>query len=109
MRENTRKIATQLCISAAFLWIGVKYLLPLCLPFLLGAGLAIAAEPGTDVLHRRLKLSRSIAGAISVSVVFLLGGALTDIVSQVRWAAGRAGPRHWLPHCSLSSDSLGPR
>ena len=76
MRENTRKIATQLCISAAFLWIGVKYLLPLCLPFLLGAGLAIAAEPGTDVLHRRLKLSRSIAGAISVSVVFLLGGAL---------------------------------
>lgn len=33
-----------------------------------------------------------------VLMEFLQGGALTDIVSQVRWAAGRAGPWHWLPH-----------
>lgn len=33
-----------------------------------------------------------------VLMEFLQGGALTDIVSQVRWAAGRVGPRHWLPH-----------
>lgn len=76
MRENIRKTAVHLCFFAVFLWIGVKYLLPLCLPFLLGAGLALAAEPGTYVLHRRLKLPRNLAGTISVSVVFLLGGAL---------------------------------
>lgn len=28
-----------------------------------------------------------------VLMEFLQGGALTDIVSQVRWASGRAGPR----------------
>lgn len=33
-----------------------------------------------------------------VLMEFLQGGALTDIVSQVRWAAGRVGPQHWLPH-----------
>lgn len=27
-----------------------------------------------------------------VLMEFLQGGALTDIISQVRWAAGRAGP-----------------
>lgn len=76
MCENTRKKTVYFSVLLVFLWIGVKYLLPLCLPFFLGAGLAIAAEPGTDVLNRRLKIPRGIAGAICVSIVFLLGTTL---------------------------------
>lgn len=35
-----------------------------------------------------------------VLMEFLQGGALTDIISQVRWAAGRPGPCRRLPlHC----------
>lgn len=33
-----------------------------------------------------------------VLMEFLQGGALTDIISQVRWAAGGRGPWRWLPH-----------
>lgn len=32
-----------------------------------------------------------------VLMEFLQGGALTDIISQVRWAAGGRGPWRWLP------------
>lgn len=32
-----------------------------------------------------------------VLMEFLQGGALTDIISQVRWAAGGLGPKCWLP------------
>lgn len=32
-----------------------------------------------------------------VLMEFLQGGALTDIISQVRWAAGGLGPECWLP------------
>lgn len=45
-----------------------------------------------------------------VLMEFLQGGALTDIISQVRWAAGGRGPKCWLPHhCpGRVSGSLGP-
>ena len=40
------------------LWVGLKYLLPISTPFVLGAGLALAAEPGLAVeavtLERRM-------------------------------------------------------
>lgn len=32
-----------------------------------------------------------------VLMEFLQGGALTDIISQVRWAAGGLGPKCWRP------------
>ena len=47
-----------------------RFLLPLLLPFLLGAGLALLAEPMTAFLCRRLRLGRGIASAVSVSVAF---------------------------------------
>ena len=47
-----------------------RYLLPLVLPFLLGAGLAVAAEPLVGVLCHRLKLKRPLATAIGVSMAF---------------------------------------
>ena len=61
-------------ISLAALFAGVivlfRYFLPLVLPFLLGAGLAVAAEPLVGVLCHRLKLKRPFATAIGVSMAF---------------------------------------
>lgn len=52
------------------LWLGVKYLLPLLLPFLLGAGLALLAEPMVRLFSQRFRLPRGIAAAIGVSMAF---------------------------------------
>lgn len=61
-------------IFVAALFAGVvlffRYLLPLVLPFLLGAILAVSAEPLVSVLCRRLKLKRPIATALGVSMAF---------------------------------------
>ena len=46
------------CITLAFVflgvWLGGKYLLPLAMPFLLGSGLALMAEPAVGFLSRKL-------------------------------------------------------
>ena len=49
-----------------------RYLLPIFLPFALGAGLAIAAEPVVRFFSQRLRLKRSLATAIGITLVFLL-------------------------------------
>jgi len=53
-------------------WVTVRFFLPLALPFLLGGGLALAAEPMVGFLHRRLKLRRGAAAGIGVSAAFCL-------------------------------------
>lgn len=53
------------------IWLFIRYLLPVALPFLLGAGLALAAEPLTRLLCGRVRLPRSAAAGISVTAVFL--------------------------------------
>ena len=50
--------------------LGARYLLPLLMPFALGAGLALAAEPLVSLLGRRLP--RTAAAGIGVSVTFTL-------------------------------------
>ena len=55
----------------------VKYLLPLFLPFLLGAALAMAAEPLVAFLSQRLKLRRAFAAGIGISAAF---GLLSSLV-----------------------------
>lgn len=47
-----------------------RFLLPILLPFLLGTGLALLAEPMTALLSRRLRLTRTVASALSVTVAF---------------------------------------
>ena len=102
-------------ISAAFLilFLAVRYLLPLFLPFLLGAALALAAEPVVHFLSARLRIKRWIASGIGVSMAFsflvllllLLGAFLLREVRQLAGAlpelerALRAGMNtadHWL-------------
>jgi sporulation integral membrane protein YtvI len=51
-------------------WLALKYVLPLAMPFLLGLGLALAAEPLVGLLSKGLK--RGFAAAIGVSTTLLL-------------------------------------
>lgn len=61
-----------LLISCLGLWLVSRYLLPILLPFLLAAGLALAAEPPVRILHQRLKLPRGVASGIGVVITLLL-------------------------------------
>lgn len=69
VRPSVRKF---LILFSAFLgiWLALRYLLPVCLPFLLGGGLAVAAEPLVHFLCQKLRLKRGIAAGIGISIGF---------------------------------------
>lgn len=69
MRSLFPNILTALGILLG-LWLGVRYLLPLVLPFLLGAGLALTAEPMVGFFARRFRIPRGAAAGIGVSMAF---------------------------------------
>lgn len=51
-------------------WLGLRYLLPLCLPFLLGTLLALLAEPVVRFFCGRLHFPRGLAAGIGVTAAF---------------------------------------
>lgn len=71
MRPGIKKFLFALACAAA-IWLGVRYLLPILMPFALGALLAMAAEPGVRFLSGRLHLPRPAAAGVGVSAVFLV-------------------------------------
>jgi len=107
-------------ILAIFLlaWLGLRYVLPLLLPFLLGLLIALAAEPAVRFATSRMKLSRPLAAGLAVTLTLLgalsvmtligalavkelanLAGALPDVQQTVEqglfllqdWLVGLAG------------------
>lgn len=62
-------------LSAAAFILGIRYLLPLLLPFLLGGALALMAEPMVSLLTVRCRMPRAAATGISVtgSILVLFG------------------------------------
>ena len=64
-------------------WIGLTLFLPAFLPFLLGFGLALAAEPVVKPLNRQLCLPRSLAAFLGVTAVFLFLSMLILLVCGV--------------------------
>ena len=54
------------------LWLSGKFLLPFLFPFLLGTGLALAAEPVVSLGISRLHLKRGAAAGIGVSLTLIL-------------------------------------
>lgn len=72
MSRQTIQSVVFLVLTALGVWLFMGYLLPIGLPFLLGVGLALAAEPATKLLSGKLGLPRGGATALSVSAVFLL-------------------------------------
>lgn len=69
MRLNTKRFFSLIWFLIAA-WLGIRYLLPVLMPFLLGAGMAVLAEPGVGFLSRRLRLPRTLAAGIGVGLVF---------------------------------------
>lgn len=69
MRPIAKKIWIILVIFLTFR-ISVRYILPLFFPFLLGTGLALAAEPAVRLLTGKLWLPRGAAAGIGVSAAF---------------------------------------
>lgn len=59
--------------SILALWLGVRYLLPFFLPFLLGALVALAAEPLVKLGSRKLPRALSAGLGVSVTLTLLLG------------------------------------
>lgn len=98
-------------------WLGVKYLFPIFLPFILALAFALLAEPGVKFLHEKLHLPRAAASGISVTfgfvmifvLVWLLGAAayrelaalasgmpaffarISDLTVQIRGYRGAGG------------------
>lgn len=65
------------------LWLGVQYILPLVLPFLVGLALALAAEPAVAVAQNRLKLRRCIAAGLGVTATLLLFAILVTLLGAL--------------------------
>lgn len=80
MYKKLTQAALILALSIVFLWLSITYLLPVSLPFFLGAALALMAEPAVRLLSERLKLGRTAATAIGVTAVFLLTVAVLTLV-----------------------------
>ena len=64
-------------LAAAGIWFFLRFLLPVLVPFLLAALLALAAEPLVSVLHARLKFPRGAAAAIGVAAALLIAVLVT--------------------------------
>lgn len=74
------------------LWLGLRYFLPVILPFGLGALLALAAEPMVSLTSRRLHWRRGAASALGVGVTLLLVVTLVAflgalLMREVAWIA----------------------
>ena len=52
------------------LWIGIRFLLPLTFPFLLGLGLALTAEPLVHLLSKKAHFPRSLSAGVGVTLAF---------------------------------------
>ena len=67
-------------------WLGVRYLLPILLPFLLGLMFALLAEPGVKFLRSRLRFPRGVASAVAVGSGFVM-------IFVLAWMLGAAAYR----------------
>lgn len=101
MIPSSLKKPLLLAAVVAALWLGVKYLLPVAIPFLLGLGLALAAEPlvrrvsgrlpraaaaglGVSVTLAGVGLAVSLAGAAVVRELTSLAGGIPDLEDTAR-------------------------
>lgn len=92
LRPGTRKFLSILTLFLG-LWLSARYLLPLIFPFVLGAGLALTAEPMVAFLCRQVRLPRPVSAGIGVSTTFcFLAGLIlllcAFLVRELRELAG---------------------
>ena len=75
MGSNLKTATAYLGIFLVF-WLGIHYLLPLTLPFLLGTVLALLAEPMVGFFCKRFHMPRSVSAGVGVSMTFFCLGLL---------------------------------
>lgn len=113
-------------IAVIGVWIVLRYLLPVSIPFLLAALLAVAAEPLVAVLHGKLKFPRAAAAAVGVTVALLIAvllmltlcallirqlGALAGVLPDLQDTAldGMGALEHWmLTMAQKAPDGVSP-
>ncbi len=68
-------------VAFAALWLGARFVLPILLPFLLGTGLALAAEPLVELTVKKLRFPRWLGAGVGVLA------ALVGVVG-ILWLVG---------------------
>ena len=81
MTAQTGKKIVKVAGILLALWFGVRFLLPVAIPFLVGGVLALAAEPGVRLFQEKLKWRRTPAVVLCVSLTLLLMLALLSVLS----------------------------
>lgn len=66
---STSKRCLRFCAALLAAWLGLRLVLPLMYPFLLGTLLALGAEGTADFLERRLRLPRFLAAGLAVGAL----------------------------------------
>ena len=77
------EIGFKVLLAVLGVWLGLRYLLPLLLPFLLGGAVALAAEPLVGMLHRRGRLPRGLSAGLGVTVTLVMIMGLVSLVGAV--------------------------
>lgn len=70
-QSNSRKFLIAAAVLAV-VWLTARYFLPILLPFLLGALLALASEPLVAALQKRTHLPRAAATGIGVTIMLVM-------------------------------------
>ncbi len=68
------RILLYLTVGVGAVWFGLKYLLPILLPFLIGFGLSRAAEPMVRAMGRQVKLPRWLCSTVSMGLLYMVLG-----------------------------------
>ncbi len=109
-------------LAALFFWLLARFLLPIAMPFLLAALLALAAEPLVSFFQKKTRLSRSLATGIGVTltlgvlalVTMVLGAlllrqlqALVNVVPDLQGTAqdGLSSLQSWLLRLAQATPS----
>ena len=64
-------------------WLGLKYLLPVLLPFLVGALIALAAEPVVGFGEKKLRFPRGLATGLGVTATMVLMLSVLSLLGAV--------------------------
>lgn len=80
--ERRAAILVTVCLGAALLYLAVRYLLPLCLPFLLAWLISLVVRPLSERLSRRVGGSPGLW--VGILLPLLIGGVMLAIGVSVR-------------------------
>lgn len=80
MKQGVVKKLFWAAVLTLGIYLSLRYLFPILLPFGIGALIALGAEPGIRLGIRRLKLKRGVAAMVSVTLTLLLTAGLVTLL-----------------------------